>query len=494
MATTTPPTSAGHPVGSASPSPSPSPSAEGRWAAPGPAAGEALLAAIAAELPDLRLLVDEAGREAHRRDETAYLATGLPLAVALPTTTEEVATLVRLAAEHRTPVVPRGAGTGLSGGAVGVEGALTIAFTRMNRILEIDADNLVAVVQPGVINADLKAAVEEQGLFYAPDPASYETCTIGGNVGTNAGGLCCVKYGVTREAVLSLEVVLADGSVIRTGGRNVKDAAGYSLTHLFVGSQGTLGLITEITVRLRPATPPKLTLLAFFPTLDAAGKAAAAITRARISPVTFELMDQFTIVAVDEYQGLGLDRDAAAMLLLESDLPGAAAAEELDRAGAVCEEAGATQVIRAADPQEADWLRQARRMAHWALEAYGVSRMEDIVVPRASVPAMLREIAVVAERHGVRIGTFGHVGDGNLHPSLVFDRDDPQAPELTEAVRADLFRATIALGGSVTGEHGIGASKRAWLEPQRGADAVRIMRAIKDALDPLGILNPGKVL
>jgi glycolate oxidase len=433
------------------------------------AAGAALLASIAAELPGTRLLTDASDRESYRNDETAYLATGLPLAVALPTTTAEVSTLVRLAAAHRVPVVPRGAGTGLSGGAVGIEGALTIAFTKMDRILEIDPDNLVAVVQPGVINADLKAAVAEQGLFYAPDPASYETCTIGGNVGTNAGGLCCVKYGVTREAVLALEVVLADGAVIRTGGRTVKDAAGYSLTQLFIGSQGTLGLVTEITLRLRPATPPKLTLLAFFPTLDAAGEAAAGITRAGISPVTFELMDQFTIIAVDEYQGLGLDRGAAAMLLLES-------------------------VIRAADPQEADWLRQARRMAHWALDAYGVSRMEDVVVPRASVPAMLREIAGVAERHGVRIGTFGHVGDGNLHPSLVFDRNDPRAPEVTEAVRADLFRATLALGGSVTGEHGIGATKKAWLEPQRGADAVRVMRAIKDALDPLGILNPGKVL
>jgi glycolate oxidase len=458
------------------------------------AAGAALLASIAAELPGTRLLADVSDRESYRNDETAYLATGLPLAVALPTTTAEVSTLVRLAAAHRVPVVPRGAGTGLSGGAVGIEGALTIAFTKMDRILEIDPDNLVAVVQPGVINADLKAAVAEQGLFYAPDPASYETCTIGGNVGTNAGGLCCVKYGVTREAVLALEVVLADGAVIRTGGRTVKDAAGYSLTQLFIGSQGTLGLVTEITLRLRPATPPKLTLLAFFPTLDAAGEAAAGITRAGISPVTFELMDQFTIIAVDEYQGLGLDRGAAAMLLLESDLPGEGAAEELDRAAAVCETAGATQVIRAADPQEADWLRQARRMAHWGLDAYGVSRMEDVVVPRASVPAMLREIAGVAERHGVRIGTFGHVGDGNLHPSLVFDRNDPRAPEVTEAVRADLFRATLALGGSVTGEHGIGATKKAWLEPQRGADAVRVMRAIKDALDPLGILNPGKVL
>ena len=457
-------------------------------------APDPLVAAIAARLPGLRLLTDPLDRESYRLDETAYLRAGLPRAVALPTTTAQVAELVRIASELRVPVVPRGAGTGLSGGAAGIEGGLTIAFTAMDAILEIDEPNLVAVVQPGIVNARLKAAVAARGLFYAPDPASYEQCSIGGNLGTNAGGLCCVKYGVMRDAVLGLEVVLADGSVIRTGGRNVKDVAGYALTHLFVGSQGTLGIITEATLRLRPAPPPRSTLLAFFPTLDGAGDAVAGIAAAGLSPVTLELMDRFTIAAVDDMHDLGLDRTAAAMLMVESDQPGAAATDELERAEAACRRAGATDVVRAADAQEADWLRQARRSAHYALERLGEVRMEDVGVPRARVPDMLRAIERIAAAHDVRIGTFGHAGDGNLHPDIVLERGDPRGEAITDAVRADLYRAALELGGTVTGEHGIGVARRDWLEVQRGADAVRFMRAIKTALDPLGILNPGRVV
>ena len=456
--------------------------------------GTTFLDAIRAALPGVRLLTDEIDRETYRNDETPYLRPGLPLAVALPTQTAEVSTLVRLAAEHRVPVVPRGAGTGLSGGAAGIEGALTIAFTQMNRLLEIDAGNLVAVVQPGIINAELKRAVAERGLFYAPDPASYEMCSIGGNLGTNAGGLCCVKYGQTRNSVLGLEVVLADGSVMRTGGKNVKDVAGYALTHLMVGSQGTLGLITEATLRLRPAPPPKATMLAFFPTLESAGDAVAGMTAAGIQPVTLELMDRVTIAAVDDWHQLGLDREAAAMLLVESDLPGAGAEHDLERAEAACTAAGASSTLRAADAQEADWLRQARRLAYQALERLGTVRMEDIGVPRARVPELLRAIEKAGVAHGVRIATFGHAGDGNLHPNLVFDRDDPRAEELTEAVRTDIYQAAIALGGTLTAEHGIGLSRRDFLESQVGPDAMRVMRSIKAALDPLGILNPGKVL
>ncbi len=459
-----------------------------------PLASDPLVAAIQARLPDVRLLTDPLDREGYRLDETAYLRAGLPRAVALPTTTAQVAELVRIAAGLRVPIVPRGAGTGLSGGAAGIEGGLTIAFTAMDKIVEIDRENLVAVVQPGVINARLKAAVAEVGLFYPPDPASFETCSIGGNLGTNAGGLCCVKYGQTRDWVLSLEVVMADGTVIRTGGKNVKDVAGYSLTHLFVGSQGTLAIITEATLRLRPAPPPRSTMLAFFPTLDSAGDAVAGIAAAGLMPVTLELMDRFTIVAVDDMNDLGLDRTAAAMLMVESDMPGAAANDELERAEAACRAAGATDVVRAADAQEADWLRQARRAAHHALERLGEVRMEDVGVPRARVPDMLRAIEAIAAKHDVRIGTFGHAGDGNLHPDLVFERGDPRAEELTELVRADLYRAALDLGGTVTGEHGIGVVRREWLEVQRGADAVRVMRAIKAALDPLGILNPGRVI
>src|SRR4051812_19304031 len=454
------------------------------------ASGDDLVAAIANRLPGTKLLTERVDRESYRTDETPFLRTGLPRAVAVPTTTAEVAELVRIAAEFRVPIVPRGAGTGLSGGASGIEGCLTIAFTAMNRILEIDRENLVAVVQPGVINAHLKAAVAAEGLFYPPDPASYELCSIGGNLGTNAGGLCCVKYGQTRDSVLALEVVMADGTVIRTGGKNVKDVAGYSLTPLFIGSQGPLAIPTEATLRLRPAPPPRSTMLAFFPTLDGAGDAVAGIAAAGITPVTLELMDRFTIAAVDDMNNLGLDRTAAAMLMIESDMPGAAAPDELERAEAACRRAGATDVVRAADAQEADWLRQARRAAHYALERIGEVRMEDVGVPRARVPDMLRAIERIAATHDVRIGTFGHAGDGNLHPDLVFDRGDPNAEAKTEAVKKDLYRAALELGGTVTGEHGIGMTRRDWLGGQRGAAAVRGVRAVKAALDPLRVLKP----
>jgi glycolate oxidase len=457
-------------------------------------AGRRLLAAIRAELPDLRLLDDPLDREAYRNDETAYLQAGLPLAVALPETTAEVAMLVRMAAAEGVPIVPRGAGSGLSGGAAGIEGGLTIALTRMNRVLEIDRANLVVVTQPGILNADLKAAVAAEGLFYAPDPASYEICSIGGNLGTNAGGLCCVKYGQTRDSVLGLEVVLADGRVIRTGGRSVKDVAGYALTHLFVGSQGTLGIITEATLRLHVAPPPRSTMLAFFPSVPAAGAAVAAIVDAGVRAVTLELLDHETILAVDDAFSLGLERDAAAMLLVESDVPAAAAAAELDLAVAACERAGATSTVRAEDPTEADWLRQARRLALRALERQGTVRMEDVGVPRGRVPELLVAIQAAADRHGVRVATFGHAGDGNLHPNFVFAHDDPRAAELTETVRNEIFAAAIALGGTVTAEHGIGLSRREALVDQVGPDVIDVMRSIKDALDPQGILNPGRVI
>ena len=452
------------------------------------------LEALRASLPDLRLLTDVGDRESYRRDETAHLDPGLPLAVALPTTTAQVAELLRCAAEHRVPIVPRGAGSGLSGGSAGIDGALTVAFTRMNQIIEIDAANMVAVVQPGVINADLKKAVAAEGLFYPPDPASYEFCTIGGNIGTNAGGLCCVKYGVTRDAVLGLEVVLADGTVIRTGGRNLKDVAGYALTHLFLGSQGTLGLVTEATLRLRPAPPPKQTLLAFFGSLDAAGEAVAGMTAGGLAPCTLELMDRFTIAAVDDWHALGLDRTAAALLLVESDQPGAAAEVELAAAEAACRAAGGTEIVRAADPSEADWLRQVRRLAFRALERLGVSQMEDVGVPRSRVADLLRAIERVAAEHQVTVGTFGHAGDGNLHPTFVWQRDDADAAGRVQAACGDLYRAAIELGGTVTGEHGIGETRRAYLELQVGAGAVAVMRSIKAALDPLNILNPGRVV
>jgi glycolate oxidase len=457
--------------------------------------GEGLVRAIRDEHPGIRLLTDAVDRESYRRDETAYLETGLPAAVALPESTEEVAALVRLCGAYDVPIVPRGAGTGLSGAAAGLEGALTIAFTRMNRVLDIDEGNLTVTTQPGVVNADLKAAVAARGLFYAPDPASYETCTIGGNLGTNAGGLCCIKYGVTRDAVLGLEVVMADATVLRLGGKNVKDVAGYGLIPLLVGSQGTLALVTEATLRLRPAPPPRSTLIAFFPTLEAAGEAVAGIATAGLSPVTLELMDRTTIRAVDDVHKLGLDRDAAAMLMVESDLPGAGAEAEMAAATPVCEAAGATSVIVARDAQEADWLRQGRRLAYRALEHGAVARMEDVGVPRSRVPELLRAIERIAERHAIGVGTFGHAGDGNLHPTFLLDRDEGDAAiARLDAARTELYEAALALGGTITGEHGIGAARRDWLVRQRGEAAVEVMRAIKRALDSRDLLNPGRML
>ena len=453
-----------------------------------------LLDELRSEQPGIRILTDETDRERYRRDETAYLAADLPGAVALPASTAEVSAILTAASRHRAPIVPRGAGSGLSGGSAGNAEGLTVALTAMNRILEIDRANLCVVTQPGILNAELKKAVEAEGLFYAPDPASFEICSIGGNLATNAGGLCCVKYGQTRESVISLEVVLADGTVVRTGGKTQKDVAGYSLTHLFVGSGGTLGIITEATLRLRPLPPPRSTMLAFFPSLDAAGDAVAAIMSGGLGPVTLELLDQATIRAVEDWHALGLDVDAAAMLMVESDLPGAAAVAELDLAEAACRAAGAGELIRSRDVQEADMLRNARRLGLRALERLGTVRMEDVGVPRASVPDLLRAIDDIGRRHGLRVATFGHAGDGNLHPNFIFEHGDPDAERLTLAAQSDLYRAALDLGGTVTAEHGIGSVRLGWLVEQRGHAAVEVMRSIKRALDPLGILNPGRFI
>jgi glycolate oxidase len=461
---------------------------------PDPARTDAFLAAVAARLPGMTLLTDPDGRERHRWDETEHLHPGMPIGVAFPRSTEEVVALVRLAGEHLVPLVPRGAGSGLSGGATGVDGALTVVLTEMRAILAIDPANLNARVQPGVINADLGRAAAEHGLFYPPDPSSYEISTLGGNIAENAGGLRCVKYGVTRDYVLGLEVVLADGSVIRTGGTTVKDVMGYDLTSLFVGSEGTLGIVTEAILRLVPRPGPTLTALVFFPTIRAAGDGVAAITAAGVIPSTLELLDAFTLRAVDAALRLGLDPDAGAMLMIESDRPGDAGGAELDAAVAACERAGATSSLRAADPTEADWLREARRRAHWALELAGVARTDDVGVPRSRVPDLIDAIAGLSERHAIPIGVFGHAGDGNLHPAFIMDRDDPRAEERLTAARRELFGIVVDLGGTIAGEHGTGVAKVGYLELQRGPHAVRAMRAIKSALDPLGILNPGKVL
>jgi len=452
-----------------------------------------ILAELRAALAETRLLVGPEDVEPYRRDETEFLYPGQPLGVIFPRSTDEVSTLVRLAASHRVPIVPRGGGSGLSGGANAMDGCLVVVMTEMDQILEIDADNLLVVTQPGVITVTLEKTVEARGLMYPPDPASHETSVIGGNLAENAGGLRCVKYGVTGDYVLGLEVVLADGEVIRTGGRVVKDVMGYDLTHLFVGSEGTLGIITEATLRLRPTPAPMRSLVAVFASIAAAGDAVSRMTRAGLVPVTLELMDRRTIESVEAALHIGLDLDAEAMLLIESDAAPSTAEAELTLAEEACGSAGATSLLRADDPARADVLREARRKAYWSLEQQGVARMEDVGVPRSRVAELLLAIGERATQHGVDVGVYGHAGDGNFHPTFVLDPDDPDAASRIDAVRADIYADVLGLGGTVSGEHGTGTVKRSFLTRQRGVRHVEAMRAIKTALDPRGILNPGKV-
>ncbi len=453
-----------------------------------------IVAQIRQALPDLRILTEPDETEPYRKDETEFVPYGRPLAVVFPSSTAEVSAVVRRCAEHRVPVVTRGGGSGLSGGANAVDGCIVLVMTGMDRVLEIDPDNLVVVTQAGVITADLEKAVEAQGLLYPPDPASHELSCIGGNIAENAGGLRCVKYGVTRDYVLGLEVVLADGEVIRTGGRVVKDVMGYDLTRLLVGSEGTLGIITEATLKLRPLPAAKTTLLAFFPSVGHAGDAVSRITAAGVTPVTLEMLDRHIIDAVEGALHLGLDPRAGAMLMIESDAGGEVAERELDTAADACRAAGAMKLDRATDPEEADAMREARRQAHWSLQQLGQARTEDVSVPRSRLAELITAIAGISARHGMEIGVFGHAGDGNFHPCYITGHDDPRAEERTEAVRRELYTAVLALGGTITGEHGTGLTKKKFMEQQHGPRAVAAMRAIKAALDPDGILNPGKVL
>jgi glycolate oxidase len=412
-----------------------------------------------------------------------------------PATTDEVAAILRLASREGIPIHPRGAGSSLSGGAAPIGGGIALSLARMNRILEVDSADTVAIVEPGVVTGDLQRTVEQIGLFYPPDPASLNQSTIGGNVACNAGGPRCLKYGVTKDYVLGLTVVLIDGTVLRLGGRTVKNVTGFQLVQLFVGSEGSLGVITEIILRLVPLPRQRSTAAAWFASLDAASESVTAIMSSGILPATLEMMDRTSINVVEDHLALGLPRDAEALLLLEQDGNDAAAArEEVERMASICRERGATSVDVAATPSERDGLWRARRAVSGALGRVRPNKLgEDIVVPRSRIPAMVRRIEAIAAEHGLPIAVFGHAGDGNLHPNILFDRRLPGELERVERAAADIFRAALDLGGTLSGEHGIGSLKREFLEDDLGAGAVQLMRDLKAVFDPRGLLNPHKI-
>jgi glycolate oxidase len=451
-----------------------------------------VLADLAAALPADAVVTDPDVMNPYRYDRAETVVPGHPIAVVRARCTADVQAVVRIAAAHRVPIVARGAGTGLSGGSAAIDGCITLSTERMRRI-EIDPAAMVAVAEPGLLNAEVKAAAREHGLWYPPDPSSFEICSIGGNMATNAGGLCCVKYGVTTDYVLGLEVVLADGSVVRLGGRTVKDVAGYDLKRLFVGSEGTLGIITSATLRLRPLPPPAATVVATFADVVDAGRAVTSIMR-RLRPAALELMDRTSVRAVEAQLHMGLDDTCGALLLGRSDAGGAQSAAEAAVIEAACADAGATYVAATADEDEGEQLMTARRMAIPCVERMGTVLIDDVGVPIPRIPDLIAGVEDIAARTMTTIAVIGHAGDGNFHPLVVFDRHDAAATARAEEAFGSVMDVALALGGTITGEHGVGTLKRRWLRPQLGDDAMALAARIKDALDPLGILNPGKAL
>ncbi|MBD3946854.1 FAD-binding oxidoreductase [Nocardioides ganghwensis] len=450
------------------------------------------LAELVESLPPGVVATDPATTEGYRYDWSRDTGAGTPVAVVRAEDAEQVQVAVRWAAKHRVPVVPRGAGSGLSGGASAVDGGIVLSLERM-RAIEIDPDCQVAVVEPGAFNAEVKAASREHGLWYPPDPSSFEICSIGGNVATNAGGLCCVKYGVTTDYVLGLDVVLADGTLVTLGGNRIKDVAGLSLLKLFVGSEGTLGIVTRAVLRLVPLPLPAATLVASFASVVDAAEAVVAVRRT-LRPSMMELMDRASINAVEDYSPRGLDRDAGALLVVQSDAPGDARVAEIATVEAACTAAGATEVVVTDDPEEGEMFVAARRAAFPAVEARGALLLEDVGAPVPLLPDLLAAVAEVAARHDVEIPTVAHAGDGNTHPIIVYDAADPDSERRARLAFDDILRAAIRLGGTITGEHGVGRTKKAALPEQLGDDVMALTRRIKDALDPDGILNPGAVL
>ncbi len=418
-----------------------------------------------------------------------------PDVVVFPCSAEEISRIMALASAEGIPVIPRGAGTGLSGGAVPVKGGIVLSLTKMNRVLKIDTENLVVEAEPGVVNSHLQIALAPHGLFYPPDPASMKVCTLGGNVAENAGGPRCLKYGVTKDYVLGLEVVLPDGEIIHTGGQVIKNTSGYDLTRLFVGSEGTLGIITRMTLRVLPLPEAKKTMLAIFDSLEAASRTVSAIIAAGIIPTTLELMDNLLIRCAEDFTHVGLPTDAEALLLIEVDGPKEALPPQVQAIENICHKEGVREVKLATSAAEVDRLWLGRRAGIGAAARVRPSLvLQDVTVPRSLLPEMVSRIVEVSRKVGLPIGVLAHAGDGNLHPLILFDSRIPGELEKVHQAEREIFASALELGGTLTGEHGIGLTKREYFSWQFSPKETEVTRSIKKAFDPMNILNPGKIL
>lgn len=448
----------------------------------------------------LRQLVGAANLITERDECLAYAYDGTamlrhePRAVVMARSAEHVSQVLQLANAEGFKVVPRGSGTGLSGGAVPVDDCVVLCTLAMNRVLEIDGENLTALVEPGVITADLHARVEALDLFYPPDPGSMKVCTLGGNVAENAGGLRGLKYGVTRDYVLGLEVVLPTGEIMWTGGKNAKDVAGYNLRQLFVGSEGTLGVFTKILVRLLPRPKARKTMLAVYDKMSQAAATVSAIIAARIIPATLEFLDQVTLRCVEEAAHIGLPTDAEAVLLMETDGHPAVVAEEADAMEKLAREHGARSLQVASSPEEALKLASARRLAFPSLARMRPTTvLEDVSVPRSRLVEMVEYVQQVAREENLLIGTFGHAGDGNLHPTILMDERNADEVERMHRGFRRIVEKAVSLGGSITGEHGVGLLKKDFMEGLVGPHGLETMRRFRESMDPRQVLNPGKM-
>ncbi|MEH7249009.1 glycolate oxidase subunit GlcD [Neobacillus niacini] len=418
----------------------------------------------------------------------------MPDAIVSPRNAEEVSQILKICNQYMVPIVPRGSGTNLCAGTCPTEGGVVLLFKHMNKILEIDEENLTVTVQPGVITLDMIHAIEEKGLFYPPDPSSMTISTIGGNINENSGGLRGLKYGVTRDYVIGLEAVLANGDIIRTGGKLAKDVAGYDLTRLFVGSEGTLVVITEATLKLVPMPETRKTMLALYQDLGAAARSVSKIIANKIIPTTLEFLDQATLKVVEDYAQIGLPTDVQAVLLIEQDGPPEVVERDIQRIAEVCKQEQAVSIQIAATEEEAMALRTARRAALSAVARLKPTTiLEDATVPRSEIANMVKAINEITEKYQLTICTFGHAGDGNLHPTCATDARDHEEMERVEKAFAEIFEKAIELGGTITGEHGVGAMKAPYLEWKLKKEGIAAMMGIKQAFDPNNIMNPGKV-